>query len=55
MIADDINKLAADMKASVVETCAKVAEIHHIDRAENVFQNGYNQAVKDIAAQIRKL
>jgi hypothetical protein len=52
---DIIDKLAADVKVSVIETCAKVAEIHRIGSAENEFQNGYNQAVKDIAAKIRKL
>jgi hypothetical protein len=53
--ADPIEKLATDVKATVQETCAKVAEIHRISRPENEFQNGYNAAVAEIAAKIRKL
>ena len=52
---DPIEKLAKDVKASVVETCAKVAEIHAIKRCENDFHRGYNQAVRMIAAKIREL
>jgi len=55
MSLDAIDKLAADVKVTVIETCAKVAEIHRINPTENEFQNGYNQAVKDIAAKIRQL
>lgn len=52
---DPVEKLADDVKAAVVETCAKVAEIHHISAPENEFQNGYNAAVAEIAAKIRRL
>lgn len=52
---DALDKLAADIKASVAETCAKVADIHRIRHCENEFQNGYNAAVADIAAKIREL
>lgn len=52
---DAMDKLAADIKKSVVETCARVAEIHL--RAEGVSLDGptYNDAVRDIAAKIRAL
>jgi uncharacterized protein YerC len=52
---DILDKLADDIKSMVTETCAKVAEIHRIRRCENEFQNGYNQAVADIASKIREM
>ena len=52
---DAIDKLADDVRKSVVETCAKVAEIHRIPAPENTYQHGYNDAVRDIAAKIRRL
>ena len=52
---DIFDELAADIKASVKETSAKVAEIHRIRSVENEFQRGYNAAVFDIAAKIREL
>ena len=50
---DIFDKLAADIKETVIETCAKIAEIHQLKNANNEFQNGYNRAVRDIAAEIR--
>lgn len=52
---DIVDKLARDVEATTIETSAKVAEIHHIKHPGNDYQRGYNQAVADIAAQIRKL
>lgn len=52
---DPIQGLAQDIKATVKETCAKVAEIHRVRNPENDFQAGYNAAVFDIAAKIREL
>ncbi len=52
---DPIAKLAADVKTKVIETCAKVAEIHRIRAPDNEYQNGYNKAIADIAAKIRQL
>ena len=55
---DPIEKLASDVKASVVETCAKVAEIHRIplvDVVKGSYADGYNAAVAEIAAKIRRL
>lgn len=56
---DGIDKLAADVKASVVETCAKVAEIHRIPSVGGTirgsYADGYNTAVAQIAARIRRL
>lgn len=52
---DALDKLAADIKATVVETCAKVAEIHAISRCENDFHRGYNDAIRMVAKKIREL
>lgn len=51
---DVIDKLASDVKKTVVESCAKVAEIHlkHPDMPGAEY---YNAAVQDIAAKIRRL
>lgn len=56
---DIFDKLAADIKRTVKEGCAKVAEIHI---RENIpreiagrFYEGYNAACRDIAAKIREL
>jgi len=55
-MADILDKLAADIKASVKETCAKVAEIYFIKKPiENEFQRGYDTAAREIAARIRSL
>lgn len=50
---DIIDTLANGVKASVVETCAKVAEIHfkHPDMPGAEY---YNAAVVEIAARIRR-
>lgn len=52
---DVLDKLADDIKSTVTETCAKVAEIHRVPAPENEFQRGYNVAVREIAAKIREL
>lgn len=52
---DALNKLADDVRATVVEIAAKVAEIHLIKRPENEFQRGYDSAAREIAARIRSL
>lgn len=52
---DALDQMADDIKATVVDMCAKVAEISAIKRPENQYQIGYNQAVSDIAAMIRKM
>ncbi len=55
-IMDDVlEKPATDVKRSVIEISAKVAEIHRIPRVENEYQHGYNVAVADIAAKIREM
>ncbi len=55
-IMDDVlEKLASDVKRSVVEHSARVADIHRIRNVENEYQRGYNAAVFDIAAKIREL
>lgn len=55
MMQDALDKLASDVKATVKETCAKVAETYRIPSPDNDFQRGYNLAVADIAAKIRQL
>ncbi len=52
---DTLDKLADDVKRSVIETCAKVAEIHCLRTSEGDWAKGYNAAVAEIAAKIRKL
>lgn len=52
---DILDKLVSDVKTSTIETSAKVAEIHRIPRPENEYQRGYNDAIADIAAKIRRL
>lgn len=52
---DAIDKLASDVKATCIETAAKVAEIYRIPRPDNEWQRGYNQAVADVAAKILEL
>lgn len=52
---DSLEKLAVDIKNSTKEYCVKIAEIHIVSHPENEWQCGYNQAVKDIAAKIRRL
>lgn len=53
---DAIDKLADDVKRSVIETSAKVAEIYFIKTPiENEFQRGYDTAAREIAARIRSL
>lgn len=57
---DAFDKLADDVKRSTIKTCARVAEIHlrtaNPDIAIDEFvTEGYNQAVRDIAAKIRAL
>jgi hypothetical protein len=57
-VKDAIDKLAESVKKTTVETCAKVAEIHRIQEIrppDNLYQQGYNDAVRDIAAKIRRL
>jgi hypothetical protein len=56
---DAIDKLASDVRASVKETCAKIAEIHRIPTVGGIikgsYTDGYNAAVAEIAAKIREL
>lgn len=52
---DILDKLADDVTAKVIDVCAKVAEIHRQHITDTEYQKGYNQAVADIAAQIREL
>lgn len=52
---DILEKLIGGTKISVVDACAKVAEIHHIYRPENDFQRGINEAVIQISTKIREL
>jgi len=57
---DILDKLAADVKSNIVETCAKVAEIH-LRKVGSAGSDGYdedvgyNTAVRDIAAKLRQL
>jgi len=54
LMQDTLDKLGADLKSTVVDTCAKIAEIHlRPERGE--LDRGYNKAVRDIAAKIRSL
>jgi hypothetical protein len=55
MAKDSLDKLADDIKATTSEYCAKVAEIHRIPQPENEYQCGYNAAVTEIAARIRRI
>lgn len=56
---DILDKLAAGIKSDVQETCAKVAEIHLVKAVGSFirgsYMDGYNTAVRDIAAKIREL
>lgn len=52
---DALDKLAADIKATTTEYCAKIAEIHAIPHPENEYQRGYNAAVAEIAAKLRRI
>jgi len=55
-MSDIIDDLARDIKATVRETCAKVAELYFIKKPiENEFQRGYDTAAREIAARIRSL
>ena len=57
-VKDTLDKLTDDIKAKIIETCAKVAEIHRIpliDVVKGSYADGYNAAVADIAAKIREL
>jgi hypothetical protein len=53
-VQDILDKLADDIKANVVETCAKVAEIH-LKPERGELDRGYNKAVREIAGKIREL
>jgi len=60
VMADIIDDLARDVKAMVKEACAKVAEIQRLtgpayDNNDAEYRRGYNDAVADIAAKIRRL
>lgn len=57
---DAMDKLADDVKRKTIDACARVAEIHQRaadpDIAVDEFvTEGYNRAVRDIAAKIRAL
>ncbi len=52
---DILDKLADDIAKSTAETCARIAEMHRIPLTEHNFQDGYNAAVRDIAAKNREL
>lgn len=51
---DSLDRLPDDIKASVVESCAKVAEIH-LRRERSAADRIHNKAVRDIAGKIREL
>jgi hypothetical protein len=56
VMADLLDDLARDVKNTVKEACAKVAEIYFIKKPiENEFQRGYDTAAREIAARIRSL
>lgn len=52
-----LEKLSDDLKVSVIEICAKVAENHHKPpmTADVCYRAGYNDAAAEIAAAIRGL
>ncbi len=54
---DVLEKMGNDIAKSATEICAKVAEIHRVSGPVEVgsYQDGYNAAVRDIAAKIREL
>ena len=56
---DILENLADDIAKKTAETCAKVAEIHRVPLVGGMvtgsFVDGYNTAVKEIAAKIREL
>ena len=56
-MADLIDELTRDVKTMVKETCAKVAEIHRLKGLPDNedYRRGYNDAVAEIAAKIRRL
>lgn len=52
---DALDDLAAFVKKTTIEYCAKVAEIHRNSTPNSSWSQGYNAAVADIAAKIREL
>lgn len=58
--ADPLTELADFVKQKTIETCAKIAEIQARTANPSIaldeyITEGYNLAVKDIAAKIRRL
>lgn len=52
---DLLTELAASIKETVIETCAKVADIHRRANPVDTFDHGHNHACAHIAAKIRAL
>jgi hypothetical protein len=56
MVTEILEKMATDVKATVQETCAKVAEMHFLKRpAGSDFERGYDRAAREIAERIRSM
>lgn len=51
---DILDNLAANIRKTVIEYCAKVTDIHR-RRGDDEYTRGYNAAVADIAAKIREM
>ena len=52
---DQLDQLASEVKSITIKTCIKTAQLLKLPRAGNDYQRGYNDAVKEITAQIKRL
>lgn len=52
---DIFDQLAKDLKRTIVEQSARVAEIHLIRAPANTYGDGWNAACRAIASKIREL
>ena len=53
---DVLSSLATDELArGIINVCATLVDVHRIHQPDNEFQRGYNTAVAEIEASIRKL
>ena len=54
-LSEEFGRFLTDIKANVKEDCAKLATLQRILDPGSDFERGYNTAVSDIAARIRRL
>jgi hypothetical protein len=57
-VKDVLDKLADDVKRSTIDFCIKTAEIHRIREIrppDNLYQQGYNDAIRDVVEKLGRL